>query len=264
MDAGLYWHFIRLRLRERMEYRGAYFLQIWAQAIGWGGDYAVIAVLLHRFPAVNGWTFPEVVFLFSLELFSYAVGASLVYGAMTQLDTLVVEGALDTYLVRPLDPLAHLAARWYTPGHVAHLVISSAFLVWSVVLLGMAWSVPGALYFLLALAGAACLQAAALIAVGSLSFLWVRASHAFSLYFAVKSFVSYPATLYGAGVQWLLTLVVPLAFVNFYPAALLLGKDSGVLPSPLLWAAPLVGPCALLAARRAFRSGLGRYQGAGG
>ena len=264
MDVGLYWHFVRLRMRERMEYRGAYLLGIGAQVIGWGGDYAVIAVLLQRFPALNGWTLPEIVFLFSLELFTYAVAASLVYSAMTQLDTLVAEGTLDTYLVRPLDPLAHLAARWYNPGHAAHLAIAAAFLVWSVGHVDISWSAPAALYFALAVVGAVCLQAAFLLVLGSLSFVWVRASHAFVLYFTVKSFVSYPVTLYGVAVQWLLTLVVPLAFVNFYPAALLLGKDGGVLPPPLLWAAPLVGPCALLAASRFFCAGLGRYQGAGG
>ena len=91
-----------------------------------------------------------------------------------------------------------------------------------------------------------------------------RTRFAFGLYFTLKGFLAYPVTLYAAGIQWLLTVVVPLAFINFYPAALVLHKGGAVLPSAAGWVTPLVGLGALLAAYGLFRRGVGRYQGAGG
>jgi ABC-2 type transport system permease protein len=116
----------------------------------------------------------------------------------------------------------------------------------------------------LALLGASAIQAAGLIALGSLAFWIVRSDVAFDLYFRLRRFLAYPLTLYGVGVLWLLTLVVPLAFVNFYPAALILGKDPTIPPSAIGWVAPVVGLAAVLLSNRLFSAGVSAYQGAGG
>jgi ABC-2 type transport system permease protein len=261
---GLFVRFVRLRVRERMEYRGAYLLGVGAQILGWGADYAVIYLLLQRFGTLNGWTWEQVAFLFSLNLFTYAIGASFTFNPMTEVEDMVADGSFDTVLVRPLDPLLQLVARRYNVGYVAHIVISAGFLAWSAGRLGIDWGPAELTYLALAIVGAACLQAAALIAIGSLAFILVRTGEVFGLYYALKGFQSYPITLYHVAIQWLLTLAVPLAFVNFYPASFLLGKEGAVLPAAAGLAAPLVGAAALLGAYRLFRVGVDRYQGAGG
>jgi ABC-2 type transport system permease protein len=250
-------------MRERMEYRAAYVLGIVAQIMGYGSDYAVIFLLLRRFQTLNGWTWPQVAFLYSLDLFSYAIGASVAF-PMLELEQMVADGSFDVVLVRPLDPLLHLMARKYNVGYAAHIILSGAFLVWAVGRLGLALTPLHLLYLTLAIAGASCLQAAMLILLGSLAFLIVRSGVLMGLYYTLKGFVSYPLTLYGVGIQWLLTLVVPLAFINFYPAALLLDKGGAVLPVAAGWLAPLVGPALLALAYRVFAGGVARYQGAGG
>ena len=264
MDLGLFVHFARLRMRERMEYRAAYVFGVVAQIMGWGANYAVIYLLLHRFRTINGWTWPQIAFLFSLDLLSYGLGAAFAFSPMVELEQMVADGSFDTILVRPLDPLLHLAARKYNVGYLAHIILSGTFLLWSVRILGVAWMPQDVIFVVLAIAGASCLQAAALIAVGSLAFIVVRTRFAFGLYFTLKGFLAYPVTLYAASIQWLLTVVVPLAFINFYPAALVLHKEGAVLPSAAGWATPVVGLGALLVAYSLFRRGVGRYQGAGG
>jgi ABC-2 type transport system permease protein len=264
MNFGLFVHFDGLRLRERLEYRSAYLLGMTAQMLGYSAEYLLIYLLLRQFPSINGWTWPEVAFLFSLDLFSYAVGASFVYSPMIELEEMIVQGNFETILARPLDPLLHLCARKYNVGYLAHVLLAGAFLIWSIGRLGTAWSPVSVVYLVLAIFGASCLQAAVLIAVGSLTFWIVRSDVAFTLLFNLKSFLSYPLTLYGVGIQWLLTLVVPLAFVNFYPASLLLGKDGAILPASVGWLAPIVGIAAVLLTYRLFRAGVSAYQGAGG
>lgn len=264
MDVSLFLHYARLRLRERMEYRAAYVLGIVAQILGWGGDYAVIFLLLSRFQSINGWTWPQVAFLFSLELFSYALGASFAFSPMVELEAMVVQGQFEIILVIPLEPLQHLAARKYNLGYLAHVIISGAFLLWSVNHLGVALGPLLAAYIVLSLISATCLQAAALIALGSSAILVVRSNYLFLLYYTLKGFIVYPITVYHVSIQWLITLVIPIAFINYYPASLLLGKGGAVLPTAAGWIAPLVGPIALLATYHLFRAAVKRYQGAGG
>ena len=264
MSVALFLYFARLRMRERLEYRAAYVMGMVAQIVGWGGDYAVVFLVARRFGGINGWTWPELALLFSFDLFSYAMGASFAFSAMAELETMVRDGSFDAVLTRPVDPLFYLVARKYNVGHLAHVILSGSFLIWSLQRVDVHWNVGLAIYVAGALFGAACLQAAFLIAIGAQAFAAVRFGQAFQLYFAFKDVISYPLSLYPVAVQWLLTLIVPLAFVNFVPASHLLSKEIGALPSTLGWFAPLAGPLALWGSYRLFRIGVNSYQSAGG
>jgi ABC-2 type transport system permease protein len=77
-------------------------------------------------------------------------------------------------------------------------------------------------------------------------------------------FARYPLGIFGAVPQVLLTLVAPLAFATYYPAATLLSKDGQLFPGWVGWLTPLVGPVAMWIAYRVWTGGIDRYQGAGG
>jgi len=262
MTVALFLYFARLRMRERLEYRAAYIMGMVAQIVGWGGDYAVVFLVARRFGGINGWTWPELALLFSFDLFSYAIGASFAFSAMIELETMVRDGSFDAVLTRPVDPLVYLVARKYNVGYLAHVILSGSFLIWSLQRVDVHWNVGLAVYVVGALFGAACLQAALLIALGAQAFAAVRFGQAFQLYFAFKDVISYPLSLYPVAVQWMLTLVVPLAFVNFVPASHVLSKDIGA-PGTLGWFAPLAGPLALWGSYHLFRIGVNSYQSAG-
>jgi ABC-2 type transport system permease protein len=69
----------------------------------------------------------------------------------------------------------------------------------------------------------------------------------------------YPLSVFGMAVQAGLTLVVPFAFIGFFPAAWLLDKQHGWIG--LL--TPVVAVAWILIARTVFRKGLLRYESAG-
>ena len=62
-----------------------------------------------------------------------------------------------------------------------------------------------------------------------------------------RAFADYPLTIYPAGIRWLLTFVLPLALITYYPAQRLLGRnETGALLPVLSMAAVPVGPAAPL------------------
>ena len=264
MTPSLFLYFVRLRLRERTEHLRLFLLGMAAQIMGWGAEYAVIYLLVRRFDALGGWRWPELTLLFSLELLTYALAASFLFTPMHELEQSVADGSFDAVLTRPLDPLLGLAARRYNVGYLAHLLLSAGFLVWSARLVGGGWGAGHVGFLGLAIVGGACLQAAALILVGSLGFVAARASSGFVLLGQLRALNGFPLTVYPPAIQLLLTFVLPLAAVNFYPASALLGKEGAILPAGLLWLLSLVGPCALVGARRVFMFGIRGYRGAGG
>lgn len=92
----------------------------------------------------------------------------------------------------------------------------------------------------------------------------VRSGFLFNLFFRLKEFVAYPVSVYGVFVQSLLIFGVPLAFINYYPAAYLLAKDITILPVWGPWIALAAGPVCFWFGYLFWMLGADRYQGAEG
>lgn len=264
MSASLFLHYARLRLRERMEYRGAFLLGVIAQMVGYGASYLVIWLTLQKFENIGGWNWPEIAFLYSLNLLTYAIGASFAYTPMIELETHVQQGTFDPILIRPRDSFLTLLAQMFNVGYVSHILLAGSILVWSATQLEISWPIWRFIFLVLSILSGSLIQAALLTFIGSLSLIIVRTDVLFRFYYSMSDFVNYPISIFGAAIQVLLTFVIPFAFTNFFPAAVLLGKNAGVMPAEIAWVTPLVGPILMYLAYVTFGACTNRYQGAGG
>ncbi|MXX38780.1 MAG: hypothetical protein F4Y91_05580 [Gemmatimonadetes bacterium] len=74
----------------------------------------------------------------------------------------------------------------------------------------------------------------------------------------------YPLTVYPWHLQALLTFVLPLGFIGFYPACDFLGQSANTsLPLDVALWTPAVGAAMLVLALAVFAAGLRRYESAG-
>ncbi|THF74082.1 ABC transporter permease [Cohnella fermenti] len=264
MNIALFGKLIQLLIKEKMAYRGDFLLSAFAQIVSYGGEYIVIWLFMKRFPLLAGWTWPEIALLYSFGLLTYAIGASFSFVQMRELEGQVRQGTFDNLLIKPINPYFYLISRGFNLAYVAHITISGAVLIWAIGQLNVQWTLLNWAYVLLAVVSGAMIQAGLLTAIGAATFLWVRAGFLFTIFFRLKEFISYPLPLFGTFIQLLLTIGVPLAFVNFYPAAFLLAHDSAPLPGWAMWLAPLVGPLVYGLGYLLWTSGANKYQGAGG
>lgn len=263
MTPTLFWHFARLRMRERMEYRGAFLIGLLAQGLAYAADFTVIWILVHRFGTLGGWMWEEIAFLYSLNLLSYAIEAAFTY-SQTELEGMVQQGTFDGFLVRPLNPYLAFAAQHFNVGYIGHIAIAVGIMAWSLAKLEISWTPLNGIFLLLAIAGASLIQGAIINLLGAWSFTFVRATFLFGFAGTLRTFITYPITIYGAAIQIVLTVIVPFAFVNFYPASVLLDKDGHLFPGWTGWLTPLVGGIVFYGSYRVWMRGVNRYQGAGG
>lgn len=264
MSPGLFLHYVRLRMKERMEYRGAFLIGMVTQMLGYASSYLVIWLMLLRFEVVGGWNWPEIAFLYSLNVLTYALGAAIAYSPMVDMEKLVQKGTFDPVLIRPLNPYLTLTAQMFNVGYLGHIILSGTILVWALGQVDVAWTMGLVTFLALSVLSGMLIQAAALTFVGGWTFTLVRSDVLFWFYGAMRDFQNFPTPIFGTFIQVLLTTIVPLAFVNFYPAMIVLGKDSGAVPEVVGWLTPLVGPVAFWFAYRFWMRGVDRYQGAGG
>ena len=82
-----------------------------------------------------------------------------------------------------------------------------------------------------------------------------------------NSFGNYPLTIYGGVVRFGFTFVLPLAFVSYFPASVILDREHELtelsLSPALAYGAPLAGIVTFGLALAFFRFALGRYRSTG-
>lgn len=255
---------VRLFVKSRLEYRGAFVLAISAQFFSYACGYAAIWILLQKFDTLGGWDWPKLAVLFSFQLLAYALGAAVSFTQLRDLEELVRLGKFDTLLVKPISPWAYLVFSGLNIGYAGHIALAVGLMVWALPQVGIEWSLGSVLYLLATLISAAMVNAALITMIGASAFILVQSSHLFWIYFGFWELSRYPLNIFPAALQWLMLTLVPLGFASFIPVAYLLGKDIPILGDWGGLAAPLVGPLFVLLAMAHWKYAISKYQGAGG
>lgn len=263
MSIRLFSYFVSLVVKSQMEYRGAFVIGMVGQILGYAANYLVIWLLLQNFDTINGWNWTQIAFLYSLNLMTYAIGASFTYTPMVGLDQVIVNGNFDKYLTKPLSPFVYFLASLFNIGYLAHILISSSVLLWAIMQADIGWTIFKIVYLILAIISGSLLQAAGLIIIGSLSFIFLRVQYLFSIFSKLKEFIAYPISVYGTMLQIVLTWIIPLAMINYYPSLYLF--EDGLFANQFLgMAALIIGPLCFYLSYKFWMYGANKYQGAGG
>jgi ABC-2 type transport system permease protein len=257
-------HLVSIHLRTHMQYRGALFIGWFAQAIGYAGTYASIALIIARFDRLGGWSWPEMALLLAFHLLAYALGAALSFVQFRDMEEKVRLGTFDAILTKPIGPWTFLAFSGLNIEYGGHIALAIGLMAWALLHRSLDLAPWQILYFLAALVSAAMLTAAIMTMIGATALVWVRSRHLFSIYFGFWELARYPLNIFPVPLQALLITFAPLGFLAFVPSAVILDK-----PVPLLGAwAPLaalaIGPLFVLIAIAHWRWCLRNYQGAGG
>lgn len=262
----LFSSFFKVALRREMAYRGTFFAGIIGQWIGYGATFLGIYIMVSGFESLGGWSGPEVMLLYGLEIMSYSIAASFFYNFGRSVTRRIRSGEFDASLTKPIHPFLHeMFSAGYNVGYISHFTLSLVIIAAALASLSYTVTVENLLFLLLALMGATLIQAATIIASCTVSFFTVGNNSIVDfLLWDTKEFINYPITIFPRGIQFVLTFILPLAFMNFYPAAALLGKTipEGY-PAILPYLSPLVGALVFALSIILWNWGLKNYKSTG-
>lgn len=254
----------RLSLQRQLEY--PLFLINWLLMIPlqYLSGILLLKVLVGRFQPLEGWGFPEIAFLYGLALISHGMQVFL-FIPIWGIENFITGGFFDRMLVRPMNVFFQVLVRYVNLiGCVDMLpgVIIFGYGCWKT---GFVWSAANILKLLLVLAGATLLRAGVYTIAGSTAFWTMRSRPLIDVAQETMHRTGfYPLTIYPAFLQWLFTLILPIGFISFYPAAEFLGKEEGMLiPAAMAFATPLVGLAFFAVAIGVFNWGLRQYESSG-
>jgi len=251
-------------LRGALQYRTDTLIVILMALVFQGTGFAFAWVVLTRFEAIGGWSLGDIAFLYGLRLIVHAV-AGVLAGPFFGLEWQVRGGQFDRYLVRPVSPLLQFMTQSVQVSVLGDLLGGLAIFLAATALTDVAWTLPAMAYLLLAIVGGALVELATRILIGALTFRTLTSAPLMFLSDSVFStYANYPLSIFGSVLTWVFTFLIPLAFVAYLPATVLLGRTGELQLAPwFAFAAPLAGVVWLAVAVRVFNSQLGSYQSSG-
>jgi ABC-2 type transport system permease protein len=250
--------------RAAWQYPASLILMTVSQALITLMDLAMVGVLFSQVDALAGFGLREVLFLYGTAYLAFGM-ADLALGNVDLLGYRIRMGTFDSMLVRPASTLVQVAAEDFSPRRVAVLLQGLVVLGVSVPLVPVDWDASRVLVLVgMVLSGAVIFGAIRVISA-ALLFLVNDVAEVISAFtHGGNMLTQYPLAVYGQQALRVLTWVVPLGFVNWYPALYVLDRPDPLgLPPAVRFASPVVALILVLLARAAWRGGVRRYRSTG-
>jgi ABC-2 type transport system permease protein len=247
-------------LKTRLAYRADFTVDLTANLFAIGLQLATLTVLFSKVPALRGWSFEQVLFIYGFSLLPLGLFNLISINIYRFAEHYIADGNLDRVLLRPVNPLAQVLCESFNISGLNEMILGAGIMIWAGAALGLAPGWLDGLVFLLLVPSAALVYTAVFMGLATVSF-WHedRMGLAPPIYNLIR-FARYPLTIYGRGVQLFLTFVLPFAWVAYMPAAWFVGG-----PDLRRWAllTPLVALLAMGLCYATWRAGLRRYASTG-
>ncbi|HJR80005.1 MAG TPA: ABC-2 family transporter protein [Anaerolineales bacterium] len=260
----LYFKLVRISMQARLQYRADFIMGIFNVIALNAVNLGSISVLVYRFVHLKGWVIWELVFLYCLWLLGHSI-YSLFFWHFWELEEYLVQGTFDQFFLRPASLFVQFLGREVQYIGFADVFVAVAGLSLAYSNLGLQWDVPMWFFFFLVVLSGTVIETTLVLMMACLSFWTGRSSMGIELIMHFNMLVQfYPIDIFGLWFRVVVTGLIPVAFMNYYPALILLGKANQEVPWWLGYLSPIVA--LLLTGITAFvwHLALRRYSSAGG
>ena len=260
----LYFRLIQLSLLSRMQYRADFITGILGVIVWNVTSLGLIGVLVSRFTNLNHWTLWELVFLYCLWILGHSL-YSLFFSHTSQMEDYLIEGTFDQFLIRPASPLIQFFGRELQYFGIADAVIGLTGIGLAYAQLGLRWDGWRWGFLIIAIISGAIIELTLNLMIACTAFWTGRSRGGFIVMSQFTSLVrQYPVDIFGNAFRVIVTGIIPVAFMNYYPALMLLDKLDR--ESPWWWLgyiSPVVALLLVGIASGVWRLALRRYSSSG-
>lgn len=255
----IYWLLVKLYIKARMEYRADF-------AIGLVGMLFVnllgaltLWVIFHSIPSIAGWSYHELIFIYAFALLS-VLPSQVLFDNLWQLAFKLTDGSFIKYYFRPLDILFYFISEKFDVKGLGQFILASIMLIYSSAELGIVWDLKNTCIFLLLILSASLVMMGIMLLASALSFWFLNANFALLFVQKLKSISHFPMNIYNNTFKFLFTFIIPIGYLAFYPAQLILRSGEAHV---LAYCSPLVGAAFFGIAYHVWTRGAMTYTGTG-
>lgn len=226
--------------------------------------FAAIRFAVEQFGEINGWNYGQLAFLYGISVISHAL--SMIFFVQGWfMGFYVIEGEFDRFLTRPMSVLYQFFFTNINVFGLTDLIPGILVFLYGCVKTDFPFTASNVVGILVMLAGAVLIRGGIYLLLGSTSF-WTKSANDFGQ-FTQEIFdktTMYPLSMYPESLQLILTFLIPIGWVSFYPASELMGIENTFSTGGMgVWITLGVGIATMMIAGLVFRAGLKQYESAG-
>ena len=182
-------------------------------------------LIFQQIPDLQGWTLDQLIFIYGFAQIPRGIDHLFTDNIWLVAWRLVINGEFDRYMLRPMNVFFQVIAEKLQPDALGEILIGTILVIISVQK-GVAVFTPvNILLFVVSMLAGALIYTSIKLFFASFA-LWIKQSGSLlQVAYEMAEFAKYPTEIYHKGIQFIITWVIPFAFVAYLPASFFLGKE---------------------------------------
>lgn len=248
--------FFKTLVQSKVDFLMGLFGFFFTQVLG----IAFLYLIFDKIPNLNGWTLSQLIFIYGFAQIPRGIDHLFTDNIWLVAWRMVVNGDFDRYMLRPMNVFFQIICEKLQPDAVGELLIGTILIIMSlskgiVIVDGM-----HIVMFIVSVIAGAVIYTSIKLLFASLSF-WIKRSGPFlQVAYEMADFAKYPVEIYSKPIQFILTFVIPFAFVAYFPASYFLIQKSALTTVGIEC---LIAVILSILAYSIFKIGISKYESAG-
>lgn len=254
----LYWKFFSIHLKSEMAYPASFFLSCAGRLLFTVSSLLGIGVMMWRFGAIGDYTAGEVLLGFGVVMTAFNLAECFARG-FDRFSAIIRQGTFDRLMVRPRGLLFQTVCQDVRLASLPNALLGLLVIAYGVRTSGIVWTVPKLLVLVSMVICGSLIFFGTFLVNSTLCFFTLEGLEIMNIFTdGIRTYSKYPFDIYGKGVLFFTTAIMPMAMVQYWPLQYLMGKGSwvyGLFPLLSLW---FLMPCLLV-----WKLGVKHYSSAG-
>lgn len=249
-------------LKAQLEYRFNFFAGIFANMLVALSGLLFVFFLVDgkQIESLQGWTRSEVLFIYGYSMMSMALFSCVAINLYGFGDRYIIQGQFDRILLRPLNTLGQVLFESFNLEALGTFCVGLATLGYAAAQLGLHFSLLDVAWLLFSSVSGAIILCSVFVILASVSFHFEDRMGIAPPFYNLIAFGRYPLPIFNRLIQFILSWIVPFAFVAFYPATHFFNRRGYEF---LCYFSPLMALIFLSLAWLAWQFGVSRYESTG-
>ena len=225
-----------------------------------------LLLIFEQIPFFDGWTLDQLIFIYGFAQIPRGIDHLFTDNIWMIAWRMVINGEFDRYMLRPMNLLFQVVSEKLQPDAVGELLVGTILVIVSVARGVVVIDALHILMFFVSVFAGALIYSAIKLFFASLAF-WVKISGPFlQAAYNMADFAKYPTEIYHRAIQFIITWIIPFAFVAYLPASYFLGVSGFLGMTNNIWVIGievLIGIAFAALAYAVFNKGTKIYESAG-
>lgn len=257
-NISLYLSFLKISLKEILIYRIDCIVGVFSQAVVQFVSLVFIFVVFTTAENIAGWNIYQILLLYGVTRIPIGIAGYCFDGLYDIGPKYIKNGDFDKILLRPVHPLISIIGDSREFVSIADLFLGLFITIYMLIKLAIpitVFLIIKILFF--SIVGA--LIVGAINTIFSITSFWTyKSNEIIWSFYRIYTFTEYPITIYNKFIQILITMILPFAFISYYPTMAYLGLNNY-----MIYLSPVIAIVLWIVAIKLWNLALNKYRSTG-